>query len=123
MLQQDMERRLYKRIPREVKVRYLIPAKTFDQVYSAFTYDVGYGGIGLEMDSPIEEGSDILVELIPRDYGLDQEVIRILAKGIWCVTKEGKYRVGILFLFSGRHLQARVARFVDGLDHLVSIGA
>ena len=46
-------RRMFKRIPLEVKLRYLLPLETFDQVYSASTFDIGNGGIGLEVESPI----------------------------------------------------------------------
>ena len=117
MVEQDVEHRLFGRILIRVKVRYLLPLMTFDQMHSAATFDIGKGGLGLEVEGPIEEGSDMILQFDPRECGLDQEIIRISAKSIWSVQKDGASKIGAMFVFFDEHLRARVEQFVSGLTH------
>ncbi len=100
-----------------MKVRYLLPLRTFDQVYSAVTFDMGNGGMSLEVEGPIDEGADMILEFDPKECGLDQEIIRISAKSIWSVQEGGTSKIGAMFLFFDEHLRARVEEFVSGLTH------
>ena len=78
----------------------------------------GHGGLALDVEPPIDEGTVLILELIPRSCGVDQELIRIQGNRICRVPAEGKHRVGNVFYFSDDRLRARVARFLDGLCHL-----
>lgn len=118
MTEEGAQQRLSQRIVLEVGLRYLVPLETFDRVHTATTCDIGHGGLVLEVDSSIREGTDLILELRPRDCGVDQELIRLQGNCIWCVSREGKHRVGIMFNSFDDHLRARVSRFLDGLHHL-----
>ena len=117
MVEQDIDHRLFSRILIRVKVRHLLPLKAFDQVYSAATFDIGRGGMGLEVEGPVEEGTDMILEFDPKECGLDQEVIRISAKSIWSVREHGTSKIGVMFVFLVEHMRARLEQFVSGLTH------
>lgn len=118
----DIERRMYKRVPIMVELRYLLPLDTFEKVYTASTFDMGKGGIGLASDTPLREGAAMIVELDPRKCEVDQEIIRLQAQCIWCEPKDDRYHMGVMFYFFDEELRLEVAKFVDALDQFSVLG-
>ena len=114
----DVQRRMYKRVQIEVKLRYLLPLDTFDRVWTASTFDIGQGGIGLVAEKPLKDGTAMIVELDPKYCDIKQEVIRIQAQVIWCEPKNGAHHMGVMFYYFNEKLRARVSAFVDAIDHL-----
>lgn len=116
MLRHDIERRMYKRVNVEVGLRYLVPLRSFDKVYTASTFDIGSGGIGLEVDDPMPDGTALVLELSPDKCGVEQDAIRLQAQCIWCEPKGDRYKVGIMFYYFDDELRDRVAKFVGALE-------
>ena len=114
---------MYKRVDVEVGLRYLVPLKTFEQVHTASTADIGTGGLGLEVSEPMMDGTALIVELDPKGCGIDQEPIRLQAQCIWCEPNGDAFKVGIMFYYFDEGLRTRMSKFVEAVDNLTPQGA
>ena len=123
MKKTDLEKRMYKRVAIEVSLRYLLPMNTFDKVYTASTFDIGKGGIGLTCDEALEDGTAMVIEIDPKQRDLDQPAFRVQAQCIWCEPKDGKFQIGVMFYYFDDDLRTQVSCFVDAIDSMAAFSA
>ena len=81
------------------------------------TTNVSRGGIAADLDQPIANGTDVLLDLqLVFDDDVRTDALRVAARVVWCTTLDDGYQVGLAFKPLDAEKTQLIALFLKYLD-------